>query len=63
MFDNLVLYFDGGFRGNRYCRLCNSILDEKTGEKIVEAYAYLGKVTNNNAEYNGLILGLTAIII
>ena len=57
--DRYMLQFDGGCRGNPggiggY----GFVLRDESGEKIWEAYGYLEKATNNEAEYNGLLSGL-----
>ncbi len=56
---DLEVYFDGGSRGNPGTAGYGAVVfDAKTSEKLAEVYGYLGEVTNNNAEYNGLIAGL-----
>lgn len=58
-FDELLLYFDGGSRGNPGIAGYGSVIYTQNGtQKIVETYGFLGEVTNNNAEYNGLLSGL-----
>ncbi len=54
----LILYADGGSRGNPGpAGIGVVILDEKK-KKLKELYKYIGETTNNNAEYNALICGL-----
>jgi probable phosphoglycerate mutase len=57
----LVIEADGGSRGNPgpagYGAL---VADGDTGEVLAERAGYLGVVTNNVAEYRGLIAGLRA---
>lgn len=54
----LILYADGGSRGNPGpAGIGVVILDEKK-KKLKELYRYIGETTNNNAEYNALICGL-----
>ncbi len=54
---------DGGSRGNPGPAGYGAVvLDAVTGEVLAERAAGLGRVTNNVAEYSGLIAGLTAAI-
>ncbi len=56
-----VVEADGGSRGNPGPAGYGAVvLDPATGEPLVEAAEYLGVVTNNVAEYRGLLAGLRA---
>ncbi|WP_328746861.1 bifunctional RNase H/acid phosphatase [Streptomyces sp. NBC_00285] len=56
-----IVEADGGSRGNPGPAGYGSVvLDAVTGETLVETYEYLGVVTNNVAEYRGLLAGLRA---
>lgn len=56
-----IIEADGGSRGNPGPAGYGSVvLDAATGETLVETYEYLGVVTNNVAEYRGLLAGLRA---
>ncbi|MGW5566354.1 bifunctional RNase H/acid phosphatase [Streptomyces tendae] len=56
-----VVEADGGSRGNPGPAGYGAVvLDAETGETLVEAAEYLGVVTNNVAEYRGLLAGLRA---
>ncbi|MET8077507.1 bifunctional RNase H/acid phosphatase [Streptomyces sp. NPDC005303] len=56
-----IVETDGGSRGNPGPAGYGSVvLDAATGETLVETYEYLGVVTNNVAEYRGLLAGLRA---
>lgn len=56
-----IVEADGGSRGNPGPAGYGSVvLDAATGETLVETYEYLGVVTNNVAEYRGLLAGLRA---
>ncbi|MEU9644111.1 histidine phosphatase family protein [Streptomyces sp. NPDC048188] len=56
-----VVEADGGSRGNPGPAGYGAVvLDPVTGETLVEAAEYLGVVTNNVAEYRGLLAGLRA---
>jgi ribonuclease HI len=60
--DNRTLscYTDGASRGNPGPSACAYILVTKTGDVREEQRIPLGDGTNNEAEYRGLIAGLTA---
>ncbi|WP_439947961.1 bifunctional RNase H/acid phosphatase [Streptomyces sp. BBFR109] len=56
-----VVEADGGSRGNPGPAGYGAVvLDPATGEVLAEAAEYLGTVTNNVAEYRGLLAGLRA---
>ncbi|GAA4788593.1 bifunctional RNase H/acid phosphatase [Streptomyces ziwulingensis] len=56
-----VVEADGGSRGNPGPAGYGAVvLDPATGETLAEAAEYLGVVTNNVAEYRGLLAGLRA---
>ena len=62
MEDNtLKVYTDGGARGNPGPAASAFIADLK-GKTIIHRKKYLGKTTNNVAEYEGVILALNWII-
>lgn len=52
------LYTDGGARGNPGPGAAGAVLKDENGKVIKETSRYLGETTNNQAEYNALILGL-----
>ena len=54
----LVVHVDGGARGNPGPGAAAAVLSTPDGEVVDEAAATLGRVTNNVAEYRGLLLGL-----
>jgi ribonuclease H / adenosylcobalamin/alpha-ribazole phosphatase len=57
----LIVEADGGSRGNPGPAGYGAVVREaSTGEVLAERYEYLGVVTNNVAEYRGLLAGLTA---
>lgn len=53
-------YFDGGSRGNPGPAGCGAAVFAKDGDSspIATDHAFIGHATNNQAEYEGLILGL-----
>jgi len=56
-----TLYFDGCSKGNPGISGAGAIIFDNNENKIYEKSIYVGdKITNNMAEYYGLILGLTA---
>jgi ribonuclease HI len=59
---NLVIYTDGGARGNPGPAGVGVIFYDGKGEKIKEMAEFIGNKTNNQAEYNGLILALREAI-
>ncbi|MFT2015014.1 bifunctional RNase H/acid phosphatase [Streptomyces sp. 796.1] len=58
---HLVVEADGGSRGNPGPAGYGAVvLDQETGETLVETAEFIGTATNNVAEYRGLIAGLRA---
>jgi len=55
------MYFDGGSRRNPGEAGCGYVVYNEHEEEIMHGYVYLGKTTNNVAEYNGLVSGLTHV--
>ena len=56
----LVIEADGGSRGNPgHAGSGSVVMDEQTGEVLAEIGLYLGVTTNNVAEYNALLAGVT----
>ena len=58
--DRVVMYADGGSRGNPGPAGYGSVVFAPDGTVLAERAASLGRVTNNVAEYSGLIAGLEA---
>lgn len=54
----LVAYADGASIGNPGDAGCGALIMDEGGQEILEDYRYLGKTTNNVAEYQGAILAL-----
>ena len=54
----LVVHVDGGARGNPGPAAAAAVLSTPGGDVVDEASELLGVVTNNVAEYRGLLLGL-----
>lgn len=57
-----TLYCDGAARGNPGPASAGAVLKNEKGEIIDEVSEYLGETTNNQAEYQALILGLKKAI-
>lgn len=54
----LVVHVDGGSRGNPGPAAAGAVVSSSDGEVLDEASELLGVVSNNVAEYRGLLLGL-----
>jgi len=54
----IIIYTDGGARGNPGPAGCGAVITDNTGQVLMKKMKYLGKMTNNQAEYQGLLLGL-----
>lgn len=57
----LVIYIDGGARGNPGPSALGVLFLEETGKILKEYYQCLGRKTNNEAEYLALIFALKKI--
>jgi ribonuclease HI len=56
---NLIIYFDGGSRGNPGPASAGIVIhDADSGKAVHEAGHFLGRCTNNVAEYQGLLRSL-----
>ncbi|NQU99846.1 MAG: ribonuclease HI family protein [Parcubacteria group bacterium] len=54
----ITIFSDGGSRGNPGPAGCGAVLYNSKKEVIVRLAQYIGKTTNNQAEYRALIIGL-----
>jgi ribonuclease HI len=54
----LVAYIDGGARGNPGPSGYGVVIQDQSGRKVATLSEYLGRQTNNFAEYQGLIAAL-----
>ena len=54
------MFTDGGSRGNPGPSAFAFILQSEDGKTILQRAAFIGRATNNEAEYNGLLAGLAA---
>jgi ribonuclease HI len=58
MNNHLLIYTDGGARGNPGPAGIGAVAFGENGEKIFEISKYLGEKTNNQAEYEAVIAAL-----
>lgn len=54
----LIIFTDGGARGNPGPAGIGAVIYNNKKEKLVEISKYLGETTNNQAEYRALIIAL-----
>jgi ribonuclease HI len=54
----VIVHVDGGARGNPGPAAAAAVVSDADGQVLDEAAEVLGVVTNNVAEYRGLLLGL-----
>jgi ribonuclease HI len=58
-FGYLVAHIDGGARGNPGPAGYGVVIEDEMGRPVVELSNFLGKQTNNYAEYSGLLAAIT----
>jgi ribonuclease HI len=56
----LEIFTDGGARGNPGPAAAGVVIRDEQGRSILEAGYFLGKATNNVAEYTAMLMGLEA---
>jgi len=61
MKDKIIIYTDGGSRGNPGPAGIGAVIVGLDGKVLKEVSKYLGKQTNNFAEYEAVIEGLKAL--
>ena len=52
------IYTDGGSRGNPGPSASGAVVKTPNGELLAQVSKYLGRTTNNQAEYTAIIIGL-----
>jgi ribonuclease HI len=57
-----LLMVDGASRGNPGEAGCGAVIFDETGKSLRELCRYLGRATNNVAEYEGLLMGLEEVL-
>jgi phosphoribosylglycinamide formyltransferase-1 len=60
LYDKIVIYTDGGSRGNPGPAAAAFILTSEEGKKLAGRALFLGKATNNFAEYTAVVKALEA---
>ena len=60
--DEWLLMVDGAARGNPGDAGCGAVILDRNGTVVKELSRYLGHATNNVAEYEGLLMGLEALL-
>lgn len=56
-----ILYADGGARGNPGSAGSGAVVFDLAGKRVVEVSDYIGETTNNVAEYEAVLRGLTKL--
>lgn len=56
---SVIAYSDGASSGNPGDAGCGVVILSRSGEVLLEDYRYIGRTTNNVAEYEGALLALT----
>ncbi len=57
--EKLLIYTDGGARGNPGPAAIGAVLQDESGKIVGEISEYIGEATNNIAEYEALVRALT----
>lgn len=57
-YSHLKIFTDGGSRGNPGPAASGAVLYSEDGEMVASASKYLGRDTNNQAEYTAIVIGL-----
>ncbi len=61
---NLIIRTDGGSRGNPGPAGIGVVIENADTNEVIETHAkFLGKTTNNQAEYKAVILGLERAVV
>lgn len=56
-----TLYADGGARGNPGPAGSGAVVFDAAGKRVIEVSDYIGETTNNVAEYEAVLRGLTKL--
>ena len=57
--ERIVIYTDGGARGNPGPAGIGAVIQDESGKVIKEISKYIGETTNNVAEYEALVVALS----
>ena len=57
-FKKLIIYTDGGARGNPGPAGIGAVLNNEKGERVAEVSEYIGETTNNQAEYKAVVAAI-----
>jgi len=57
-YKKLIIYTDGGARGNPGPAGIGAVIYDENKKKLAEISEYIGKATNNQAEYRAIIAGI-----
>ena len=57
-YEKLIIYTDGGARGNPGPAGIGAVLKNEAGEIVAEISEYLGVATNNQAEYKAVVAAI-----
>jgi len=60
--EKIIIYTDGGSRGNPGLSGVGVVIADSTGKTIKEYSQAIGKKTNNEAEYEAIVLALQKVI-
>ncbi|GAG22638.1 unnamed protein product, partial [marine sediment metagenome] len=58
--DKVIAYIDGGSRGNPGPAAAGFILTDPAGARLQAGAVFLGRATNNTAEYTAIVKALEA---
>lgn len=58
LFSKIIIYIDGGSRGNPGPAAFGAVISDEKDNVLKKYSQYIGKATNNEAEYQALIFGL-----
>ncbi len=59
----VTIYIDGGSRGNPGPAAAGVVITDADGKALKESGVYIGRATNNVAEYTGLVEALKAALV
>lgn len=57
-YDKLIIYTDGGARGNPGPAAIGAVLMNQAGDRVAEISEYIGETTNNQAEYRAVLAAI-----